>query len=162
MKKIILLSIVVFGSAMMLQAQTSPSSNVRTMSVEEANKLNGVAQPTINGKPYSQYKAEQDALKQQQNNKKIALPSDIVALNITDAKAVKPEQQKPGAVVAKTEGKESSEQPKLSLVPPAATPVVVKPNAETGDTETLPAKPVATELPKPVMPSSNTPAKKQD
>jgi len=67
MKKIIITSIAVLVSAMIVQAQTSPGTPaMRTMTAEEANRANGTAQPTINGKPYSQYKAEQDALKQKQ------------------------------------------------------------------------------------------------
>ena len=44
---------------------TQYSAPGKVYTFEEANRLNGTAQPTINGKPYSQYKAEQEALKRQ-------------------------------------------------------------------------------------------------
>jgi len=47
-----------------LPAFHSTGQPVRIMSPEEANQLNGTANPTINGIPYSQYKAEQELLKQ--------------------------------------------------------------------------------------------------
>jgi hypothetical protein len=43
--------------------------------VEEANRLNGTVEPTINGKPYSQYKAEQDALKQKMQKSNYVVPT---------------------------------------------------------------------------------------
>jgi hypothetical protein len=80
MKKIslLILSITVglFASAQFAQ---TPSASAKKMTAEEANKLNGVAQPTINGKPYSQYKAEQEALKAKQQPQTNALPSSTVA-----------------------------------------------------------------------------------
>lgn len=68
MKKILITGI----CFLLLSNAYSQNSNTQaagspTMTIAEANRLNGVAQPTINGKPYSQYKAEQDALKQQQS-----------------------------------------------------------------------------------------------
>jgi hypothetical protein len=44
-------------------SQVPSDSSTKIMSIEEAKKLNGWSEPTINGKPYSQYKAEQEALK---------------------------------------------------------------------------------------------------
>ncbi|MBK8494606.1 MAG: hypothetical protein IPL50_05925 [Chitinophagaceae bacterium] len=71
MKKIISISFIALISCLTLTAQQSFTSipltggeKVKVMSTQEANTLNGVAQPTINGIPYSQYKAQQDALKQ--------------------------------------------------------------------------------------------------
>lgn len=49
----------------------------RTLSAAEANQLNGVAQPTVNGKPYNQYIAEQNAAK-----------SSAIATTITDRTAL--------------------------------------------------------------------------
>lgn len=49
----------------------------------------GVVEPTINGKPYSQYKAEQDALKKQQDaNKQSAATQNagLVTINASDAR----------------------------------------------------------------------------
>ena len=47
-------------------SQTPSDSNSKVMTIEEAKKLNGWSEPTINGIPYSQYKAEQEALKKKQ------------------------------------------------------------------------------------------------
>lgn len=54
-------------------------SNTKVMSIEEAKKLNGWSEPTINGKPYSQYKAEQDALKKKrlEEEQKAKSKSDV-------------------------------------------------------------------------------------
>lgn len=66
-----------------IYSQTPLDSNTRVMSIEEAKKLNGWAEPTINGKPYSQYKAEQDALKkkrledEQKAKANVSGPSEI-------------------------------------------------------------------------------------
>jgi hypothetical protein len=46
------------------QTTSAYGAGGKVMTAEEANKLNGTPQTTINGKPYSQYKAEQEALKQ--------------------------------------------------------------------------------------------------
>lgn len=62
MKKIIS-AIFLMGLTGLLTAQEAPT---KQLSISEANRLNGTPkEPTINGKPYSQYKAEQEALKQQ-------------------------------------------------------------------------------------------------
>jgi hypothetical protein len=60
--------------SLQVYSQNSPDALVGTkqMSVADANKLNGIAQPAINGKPYSQFKAEQEALKKQREAKLIA------------------------------------------------------------------------------------------
>lgn len=68
MKKIILTGIISFcimNTAFSQNASGAPAGT-KIMTVAEANGLNGVVQPTINGIPYSQYKAQQNALKNQQ------------------------------------------------------------------------------------------------
>lgn len=81
MKKIIL----VLGATVMATigcyAQSSAPANAKVLSFEEANRLNGKAEPTINGKPYSQYKAEQDALKRKTPAATATIPAGIVTLN---------------------------------------------------------------------------------
>lgn len=64
MKKIIIIVPFTF-LAILVTAQSSRVEGAKKLTVAEANALNGVAQPTINGKPYSQHKAEQEALKKQ-------------------------------------------------------------------------------------------------
>jgi hypothetical protein len=82
MKKIISISFIALISCLTLTAQQSftpiplkGGEKVKVMSAQEANTLNGVAQPTINGIPYSQYKAEQDALKQKQASENKTAPA---------------------------------------------------------------------------------------
>ncbi|MEO7923946.1 MAG: hypothetical protein ABIR30_09720 [Chitinophagaceae bacterium] len=76
MKKILLMILSVYLAFQVSgQGSNGSASSVKQMSVEEANKLNGTVMPTINGKPYSQYKAEQDALKQQTSNNQVAFNS---------------------------------------------------------------------------------------
>lgn len=97
MKKII--CTVIFASAFIVaSSQNRDGSSQKQMTVEEANRLNGVAEPTINGKPYSQYKAEQEALKQQKAAKEAALiaqtrkadNNDLVSLTLANAPKVAP------------------------------------------------------------------------
>ncbi len=93
MKKIFLIALVVLITTASF-AQTENKA-VRTMTTEEANRLNGTVEPTINGKPYSQYAAEQRALKQQNVNRQITnVPaSDPTSSNTTyrSTTPVKPE-----------------------------------------------------------------------
>lgn len=105
MKKIILTGILVaaLGYA---QAQQGYVGSAKTMTVEEANKLNPSPQTTINGKPYSQYKAEQDALKQQQASTNAQLNaknnSALQAQFSKDAKQVAPAQSLNNTIVNNT------------------------------------------------------------
>ena len=79
----------------------------KTLSIEEANKLNGVANPTINGIPYSQYKAQQEALKQAnlQAEQKMQLQTQnmfsAVSADDIQKPAAKPAEVKPAAPAAK-------------------------------------------------------------
>ena len=83
----------------------------KTLSIEEANKLNGVANPTINGIPYSQYKAQQEALKQAnlQAEQKMQLQQQQQTQNMFSAvsaddiqkPAAKPAEVKPTAPAVK-------------------------------------------------------------
>lgn len=76
MKKIILTGIITFCilTTAFSQNATGAPAGAKVMTVAEANSLNGVAQPTINGIPYSQYKAQQDALKNQQAKQQEVVP----------------------------------------------------------------------------------------
>ena len=65
MKKIIGILLMSFISYNLSAQNSSPSAAAKAASTEESKKYNGNAETLINGKPYSQYKAEQDALKQQ-------------------------------------------------------------------------------------------------
>ena len=64
MKKIIFILAAIFPALIGYSQSNEANNTSKKLSVEESNKLNGVAQPTINGIPYSQYKAQQDALQQ--------------------------------------------------------------------------------------------------
>ncbi|HEX2683606.1 MAG TPA: hypothetical protein VHL77_06725 [Ferruginibacter sp.] len=86
MKKIIYVTTFCFcafnGNAQNM-ASTTPA-NTKTMTAAEANALNGTAQPTINGIPYSQYKAQQDAKQAQQNQQRTAARNAVVPVNSTE------------------------------------------------------------------------------
>lgn len=90
MKKIILISIITVSGSLAIYAQQSaapmPAPNgqkVKVMTTGEANRLNGTAQPTINGIPYSQYKAQQEALKQKKatENKPVASKASLPVIS---------------------------------------------------------------------------------
>lgn len=55
-----------------VHAQTTNSSSALS-DKEKAALSSQIGNPLVNGKPYSQYKAEQDALKQQQQTNKVAV-----------------------------------------------------------------------------------------
>lgn len=75
-----------------LYSQTaSPEPAANVMSIEQAKALSGHKEPMINGKPYSQYKAEQEALKQQRERQQQSASE-------ASAVALKPGQAKPAAV----------------------------------------------------------------
>ncbi|MGQ0738839.1 MAG: hypothetical protein ACT4OJ_07240 [Bacteroidota bacterium] len=118
MKKNIILIAFSMSLALMSNAQSSNMPTAiggdKVMTAEEANRLNGVAQPTINGKPYSQYKAEQEALKKQrlqQQKQAAAAPEGGLVLssdkgvNTTVATAGKPVEFRTQAVPAATDQK---------------------------------------------------------
>lgn len=95
MKKIFAITFVwVLGLQVYAQNAADPSANAKQLTVAEANKLNGTAQPTINGKPYSQYKAEQEALKKQKQAGQSAPVQDASVVMI------KPSDVKPAPVKA--------------------------------------------------------------
>lgn len=85
MKKILLfMTVISAGLSAAAQPGISGAENMKTMTIEEANRLNGTAQPTINGKPYSQYKAEQEALKQKNATPAAAPASQNMAVATLD------------------------------------------------------------------------------
>lgn len=90
MKKIILINFIVLISCFTVTAQQSftpiPLSSgekLKVLTTEEANRLNGTARPTINGIPYSQYKTQQEALKQKQatENKPVASKASLPVIS---------------------------------------------------------------------------------
>jgi hypothetical protein len=89
MKKILFfITMISAGLTVSAQLTSSAAANMKTMTIEEANRLNGTAQPTINGKPYSQYKAEQDALKQKNATPAAAPANQLIAVTPADASKV--------------------------------------------------------------------------
>ncbi len=115
----------------------------KSLSVQEAKQLNGAAQPTMkDGKPYSQWVAEERAKKQAQQNKVAGTQHlDIVAINATDARPapakvestekkaendnnIKPVQGKADASITKTAAKEATPKPEVpeQFKLPATTP----------------------------------------
>ena len=86
MKKILLIC-VLFAVTAAIYAQEAKSKSIeptKIMSVQETNQVNGTAQPVMkNGKPYSQWVAEQEALNKHKEVKRVITKpmSDIVATN---------------------------------------------------------------------------------
>ena len=84
----------------------SPGAPAKSLTVQEANKLNGTASPTINGIPYSQYKAQQEALKkansqaEQKQVQQMNVPSVITTDDIQKS-ATQPVEVKPTAPAVK-------------------------------------------------------------
>ncbi len=96
MKKIILTGIISFCllNTAFSQNATGAPAGARVMTVAEANSLNGVAQPTINGVPYTQFKTQQDALKNKPATKQeaaVILP--VTAINPDDLKNIRKEDK---------------------------------------------------------------------
>jgi hypothetical protein len=83
---IMLFSVITFIS----NAQSSSQKQIeptKSLTVEEVNRTSGIPNPTINGKPYSQYKAEQDALKKEREAKLIAAKTnnaDAATITVTN------------------------------------------------------------------------------
>ena len=146
MKKKLLILVAFTGVVAISSAQQGSGNSItpaKSLSVEEANKLNGNAQPTMkDGKPYSQWVAEERAKKQAQQNKVGGTQHlDIVAINATDARPapakvepaekksendnnIKPVQGKADASITKTATKETTPKPEVpeQFKLPATTP----------------------------------------
>jgi hypothetical protein len=118
MKKILFIAL--FGLAIsQAKAQTSPgAAGLKTMSIEEAIKLNGPANPTFNGKPYSQYKAEQEALNQRQNTQ-TKVVSPLANNNATNSNGNTPAVNTKPAVDQKQSGQSSTLTPPVVKEVPA-------------------------------------------
>ncbi|MBS1759733.1 MAG: hypothetical protein JST23_06355 [Bacteroidetes bacterium] len=97
MKKLIIVSIAAFVSSSLF-SQSAVPTNAKTMSIAEAKALQGNAEPTINGMPYSQYKAQQDALKNtNKTTAPIARPGVGIGPNVASvSKQTEPTQKAAG------------------------------------------------------------------
>ena len=113
-----------FGGMQQLAAQNAPGAPTKSMTVAEARQLNGVAEPTINGKPYSQYKAEQDALKKQNT-----APQQLNNVSNTGLASA------PASAPAKTTAPAPNRKPENGVAAPAVEASVVK--AETPEKSTV-------------------------
>ena len=76
MKKVLIIALSSSLTTAVMSQSTVPASD-KVMTSSEARALNGGGEPTINGIPYSQYKAEQDALKQK--GKQVTPASEVPA-----------------------------------------------------------------------------------
>lgn len=136
------------------------SKATKVMTVAEANALNGIAQPTVNGKPYSQYKAEQEALK----NKQQAIKPEVIMPGVKlgsseDMKAINAPQKivtTTSPTVTPTEVNNATAPASFVTLPitayngevqPAATVDKLKPSATPAATK-VPVVPMQTEKPK--------------
>ena len=150
MKKKLLICAAFVVVCMTAQSQNAlkagPANQPKRLTTAEANALNGTANPTINGRPYSEYKAEQDAIKQQQSQQQ----TSKVDLNMT-ASAVKtsdginqPVSTKPAP--AKTES-DLKAQPVENKVVPSSVTTVQESNKTTGKLVTVPLVTISKDSP---------------
>ena len=113
MKKILILITILSGGlcAGAQQLSSTNKASMKVMTVEEANRLNGTAQPTINGIPYSQYKAQQQALKNSQQTSAVS-PSLTVQPNVVATDGPTPAATTPNVQVgqAPQEAKQPAKQ----------------------------------------------------
>lgn len=139
MKKILLI-LIVFLNACLVQAQQGQTfgATAKVLSVDEVNKLNGTPQTTINGKPYSQYKAEQAALQQQQAaNNKMATP---IGNNITNSNGKAPVMNSVPAI-------DPNQSKQSTTITPAAKPISAVPATKAAVTQTEVASPAIQMIP---------------
>ncbi len=153
MKKIILISFIVLISCFTVTAQQSftpipltSGEKLKVLTTEEANRLNGTARPTINGIPYSQYKTQQEALKQKQasENKPVASKASLPVIS--------KEQPAAPVVVADKKTAPSDKQPYADKTIPGT--LLTPPAVNIGSVD---APKAATEIQAPAVPA---PAKK--
>jgi hypothetical protein len=189
MKKIILIAIVLFAGHSVFAQTSSPTSGAKYLTTEESKKMNANVETTINGKPYSQYKAEQDALKKQREANLLAAKTNNAdaanTMTITntasktnvapvkkeankvsdDENPVVPAKQIVQQPVTKQEVKPAdSKQPQVPdqfKLPVAQTwPATAVPDKSTPAGTTV--QQVNTQIPDTKAASTTTPAKKQD
>ena len=104
----------------------------KQLSVEEANKMNGTASPTINGIPYNQYKAQQATLKQ--DNTIAPVNTSTVASGATGKGVQAPASKVSSAKVSATDNPAPAKNQSASAAIPTATTAV--PAAKTAVTQT--------------------------
>ena len=104
----------------------------KQLSVQEANKMNGTASPTINGIPYSQYKAQQGALKQ--GSTVVPVNTSTVASGITGKGVQAPVSNVSSVKLSATDNPTSAKGQSTSAAIPTAMTVV--PAAKTAVTQT--------------------------
>lgn len=118
------LSLVALAIAMSVTgfAQTPEEGNqsIKQMTFEEANELNGTASPTINGRPYSEFKAEQEALKRERQQIELqhAIEIENSAGDGAPAAAMPatPASQGSGSATQQGAGQSSEAQPSAEMV----------------------------------------------
>lgn len=155
-----------------VSAQSRTTADEKVISVEEANRMNGTVMPTINGKPYNQYKAEQEALKKEREAKLIAAKTNnadaantMILTNTASNTNVAPAKQKVQQPITKPEVKPVEKQqpqvPDQFKLPVAqAWPATAVPDKSTPAAPS--AQQVNTQVPDTKAASTTTPAKKQD
>ena len=96
MKKIIGIMVISLLSNQLIAQTSAPTSGAKMLSTAESKKQNSNTETTINGIPYSQYKAQQDALKQKQasENKAPVTSSRLVSTTATKDDIVPAANQK--------------------------------------------------------------------
>lgn len=121
----------------LITVMVSYSQSAKTNSSSSDYKTTGVVDPTINGKPYSQYKAEQDALKQQQAAKLIAQQKKVVPVDV--------ENNGGTATTSAQKTKEPTQEQTLERGTPQSHKFVDGPQNSTTAIKEVPAKPATKE-----------------
>jgi hypothetical protein len=159
MKKSIILICSFVLAVFTAHAQDNPliqGAKVKQLTPAEANALNGSKEPTVNGKPYSQHKAEQDALKrQQQNQAKPVLPAGLSIASNTGV--VEQAVPKP----AESKAYEGYKQPETKKVEAAVVKADTKPAPEAFKSPTQEQWGAMTERPVQTAVASADPSAKQ-
>jgi hypothetical protein len=113
MKKILGIMMVTLLSNQLTAQTSAPTSGAKMLSTAESKKQNANTETTINGIPYSQYKAQQDALKIKQEQAVPAPAPKLKAVtgNPEELKAVSPAQKAATTAPAAKTGETTSSAP---------------------------------------------------
>ena len=108
----------VFANAQDLQSKDGKKA--KTMSFAESNSLNGSVEPIINGIPYSQYKAQQNALKKQQAAQQQVVPqpqlSTVAVADLKTSEAAAPSSKKLPVIASVEDAKKVNKTAELKPV----------------------------------------------
>lgn len=139
MKKIIGVLVLMSVWYLALGQTNSPTGNAKYLTTEESKKYNANGETMINGKPYSQYKAEQEALKKQKQAQQSAQPvKDASVVMIKSSEIVPaPAKAEPAKKRSDDEGYE------VKPASPASETVAVQPSPKGTSTNPEASRPAS-------------------